>query len=80
MTVRNVALGGFNTGIRATQGVQSFKNVALDQNVVGIGIDGLAQATLLLSLVLLTPPPIRVDEESMVGANVTQQAPASLCE
>ena len=78
VTVRNVALGGFNTGIRATQGVQSFKNVALDQNVVGIELSGSAQATLLLSLVLLTPPPIRVDEESMVGANLTQQAQLTL--
>jgi hypothetical protein len=45
-TVRNLILSGFGTGIRASQGVQSLKRVILDQNLVGMLLDGTAQATL----------------------------------
>src|SRR5215216_547180 len=45
-TVRNLFVTGFPTGVTASQGVQSFKNVVLDQNDHGLDLGGSASATL----------------------------------
>jgi hypothetical protein len=67
-TVRNVILSGFNTGIRATQGVQSLKSLKLRENLVGLEVAGSAKATLVGSTVTLTPA------VGFVGVLVRQQA------
>jgi hypothetical protein len=75
-TVRNLIVTGFPTAIRATQGVQSLKNVILDQNTFGLDLSGSAKATLVASSVLLNPPPVAAGD--IVGANVAQQAQLTL--
>jgi hypothetical protein len=70
--VKNLILTGFQTGIHATQGVQTLKNLTLDQNVLGLGLSGSARATLTASTVVVRPiPGVTV---APFGARVTQQA------
>jgi Protein of unknown function (DUF1565) len=68
-TVRNVILSGFGHAIVATQGVQSLKNLILDQNLLGLDLSGSAKTTLVSSSVFLTAP-----SANMIGAIVRQQA------
>jgi hypothetical protein len=67
-TVKNLIVTGFTTGIQATQGVQSLKNLTLDQNLVGLDLGGSAKATLVGSTVALAPG------VAINGARVRQQA------
>jgi Protein of unknown function (DUF1565) len=46
-TVRDLILVGFGTGVRATQGVQSFKNLIVDKNTFGLDLSGSAKTTLV---------------------------------
>jgi Protein of unknown function (DUF1565) len=68
VTVRNVVLDGFTTGIRATQGVQSLKSLIFQQSLVGLELTGSAKATLVGSTISLTPG------VAINGATVRQQA------
>jgi hypothetical protein len=69
-TVKNLIVTGFSTAIRATQGVQSLSNLNLDHNALGLGLSGLAQATLVGSTVVLRP----VSGVVVTGARVREQA------
>jgi Protein of unknown function (DUF1565) len=69
-TVKNLIVKGFTRGIRAIQGVQTLKNLNLDQNVFGLDLSGSAKATLAASTVVLTP----ISGATVFGATVAQQA------
>jgi hypothetical protein len=71
-TVRNLVLTGFPTGIQATQGVQSLKNLTLRQNTFGLNLGGSAKATLVGGVVFATPPANPTGDA--VGVRVRQQA------
>jgi hypothetical protein len=71
-TVRNLIVRGFRSGIRGTQGVQTLKNVVLDQNILGLELSGSAKTTLVTSRAVLVP---RANSAATVmGAFVSQQA------
>jgi hypothetical protein len=69
--VRNLIVSGFGAGVRASQGVQSLKNVALSQNKFGLDLSGSAKATLLASSVF-------VSITGGSGAQLVQQAQLTL--
>jgi Protein of unknown function (DUF1565)/Right handed beta helix region len=66
--VRNLFVTGFPTGVAASQGAQSFKNVVLDQNQFGLKLSGSAKTTLTTSTVFVRPG------TGSLGASVAQQA------
>jgi Protein of unknown function (DUF1565) len=71
-TVRNLIVRGFRSGIRGTQGVQTIKNVRLEQNILGLELSGSAKTTLVSSRVVLVPRPNSA--ATVMGAFVSQQA------
>jgi hypothetical protein len=71
-TVRNLFVTGFPAGVKASQGVQSFKNVVLDQNGFGLDLGGSAKATLTASTVFVRPG------VGSLGARALQQAQLTL--
>jgi hypothetical protein len=71
-TVRNLTITGFNSGIRAKQGVQVLKNVVLDHNVLGLELSGSANTTMTDSKAFLAPRPNSA--KTIMGAWITQHA------
>jgi hypothetical protein len=71
-TVRNLTITGFNSAIRAKQGVQVLNDMALDHNILGLELSGSATATLTGSRVELAPRPNSA--KTIMGAFVSQQA------
>jgi hypothetical protein len=71
-TVRNLFVRGFPTGVTASLGVQSLKNVVLDENQVGLKLTGSAKTTLTTGTVFVRPG------TGSLGASVAQQAQLTL--
>ena len=67
-TLRNLHVNGFPTAVTASQGVQSFNGVLLDQSQVGLKLTGSAKTTLTTGTVFVRPG------TGTLGASVAQQA------